>query len=468
MKILVYSVCLWPSHFETDLEIAQRYIDRGHEVVFLRCSGQLPVCTTNIDCPNVKCLSCRSRFDNGISMLSPSVNDIKTLKRPNEVPSWPKFSSIQELMEFEIDGIALGRGVASSLISRLGREHKLDTTKEFKNVCLELDAAFIVMQNSLVVLESTRPDRVVLFNGRFSTLHPMVEVCKKMGVDYEVHERGATHRQFITRLNESIHSIEAAEREIYELWGDGGGEKEAAAYDWFLNRRKGKTQQWFSFVKDQEPTKLPACFDLGKRNILICNSTIEEYCAISGWERTPIGDDNEVIEKILLNFESRKDFVFYLRCHPNLKNTDNTQVRELNDLARRYKNIVFILPESDVSSYALLDNCEKVITFGSTMGAEAVIYGKPSIVVGPALFQGLGATYNVDRSDVLINLIERSDLPAKPQLGALQYGYWESKRGQFFKYYDADDLATGRFKGKQLKAALTLRILGRLNRLLFG
>jgi hypothetical protein len=367
-------------------------------------------------------------------------------------------------MNFQHEGIPIGLAAASSLISRLNRDHNFDTLKEHANIKLELTTAFVVMHNGYEAIEKVKPDRVVLFNGRFSTLRPLVDICKKQQIDYEVHERGANASKFMTRLNESIHSISAAEREINELWGDGGSVKETIALKWFKDRREGKVQQWYSFVNAQKPFRLPFGFDTSKRNILICNSTIEEYCTIPGWERTEIGEDNEVIEKILLAFENEPDFVFYLRCHPNLKATDNTQIRELHDLAARYQNLVFISPEADIGSYALLDACEKIITFGSTMGAEAVVYKKPSILVGPALYQGLGITYNAESLEVLTALIRALDLPAKSVIGALQYGYWEATRGTPFKYYQADDLASGKFKGKEIKSAFLPRIFSKLYR----
>jgi hypothetical protein len=458
LKVLVYSVCMWPSHFETDLELAQRYADDGHRVYFLRCTGQLPVCTHNSNCPNGGCLVCTSRFDRGIRLIQPPPVQVISLRPPPDTPKFPYFDSIEELMRFKLNGISLGMAAASSLISRLNRDHKLDTKKYRSEVNRELLASYVAMINAEEVLQRIRPDKVVAFNGRFASIRPVIEVCKKYAINYELHERGASYEKFIISDNESVHSIRAATKEIKSFWQEPFSEKADLAQKWYRDRRQGKAQQWFSFVDKQDAGRLPIGFDFSKRNILICNTTIEEYCAIEEWERSRIGDDHKVLEDLLYNFLPRENFRFYLRCHPNLRDLDNSQMRELHALACRFKNLVFIPPESPISTYSLLDACEKTITFGSTIGVEAVVYNKPSILVGPALYRDLDVAHCPESLDELVALIEKKDLNPKPILGALQYAYWEATKGIPFKYYRASSLSEGTFKGHILRAGPVPRL----------
>jgi hypothetical protein len=96
-----------------------------------------------------------------------------------------------------------------------------------------------------------------------------------------------------------------------------------------------------------------------------------------------------------------------------------------------------IPPESIVSSYALMDACEKVITFGSTTGVEASYWGKPSILVGRAYYEMTGACYHVrDKEELVRDLNDH--LEPKDKLGAIKYGYFQVDRKYLVEESDID------------------------------
>jgi hypothetical protein len=110
------------------------------------------------------------------------------------------------------------------------------------------------------------------------------------------------------------------------------------------------------------------------------------------------------------------------------------------------KNLTIIPPDSQISSYSLLQNCEKVLSFGSTVGIEAVFWGKPSILVGTMYYKDLGGTYNTNNHKEVIDLI-LARLEPKDKEPALMYGYFMKTFGIPYKYYEAKDFFNGAFKG---------------------
>ena len=96
-----------------------------------------------------------------------------------------------------------------------------------------------------------------------------------------------------------------------------------------------------------------------------------------------------------------------------------------------------------------MDACEKVITFGSTMGIESVFWGKVSILAGRSLYEGLGGCYIPKDHDEMIDLINRR-LDPLPNLGALKYGYWQSVAGIPYVYYKPESIRGGKFMGVYL------------------
>ena len=86
-------------------------------------------------------------------------------------------------------------------------------------------------------------------------------------------------------------------------------------------------------------------------------------------------------------------------------------------------NVTVIPPESKVSSYDLMDACEKVVTFGSTTGLEACYWGKPSIIIGHSGFEACGALYQVKKLEEVMPFVE-GNLEPKPRMAAIRFAYF--------------------------------------------
>ena len=87
--------------FETELEIAESYIDRGYEVEFLTCNGILPTCEINPSKRIDYCLHCISRRNQGLKLLSKRVTQTNLLKfykhEENILPLKLRYDSIDDL-----------------------------------------------------------------------------------------------------------------------------------------------------------------------------------------------------------------------------------------------------------------------------------------------------------------------------------------------------------------------------------
>ena len=136
------------------------------------------------------------------------------------------------------------------------------------------------------------------------------------------------------------------------------------------------------------------------------------------------GNQIEAINKILTIMSPYKDYIFYIRVHPNLKNIMYKYHTDIYLLESKYKNVRVIPADSEISTYALLENCNKIITFGSTVGIEATYWGKPSILIGKSMYMNLDVTYNITDEKSLVNLLLEENLKAKPISNTLKYGYF--------------------------------------------
>ena len=129
---------------------------------------------------------------------------------------------------------------------------------------------------------------------------------------------------------------------------------------------------------------MPNEWDENKRNIIIYNSSEDEYVAIGEeYEDLALFPDQYMALKYIFNeHKDDSEIHFYLRIHPNLKGVSYKYHMDLYEFEREFENVSVIGADNPISSYKLLDLSEKVIVFGSTIGLESVYWGKAVILLG--------------------------------------------------------------------------------------
>jgi hypothetical protein len=273
-----------------------------------------------------------------------------------------------------------------------------------------------------------------------------------MGVHYATHERAGVNNKYYLARNTTPHDLENAYKEIEQLWEKTDKNlREEIGKKFYIDRRSRIEHAWYSFTKSQKSGLLPQNFDSRKKNIGLFNSTIEEYAAIRNWkEQIPIYKEEIIsFHKIFEALNNDSNIQIYFRVHPNLRDADNSQMQDIKSLVGKFKNVTILLPESNVDSYTLMENCDTIITFGSTIGVEACYWNKPSILLGISYYDKLDCCYIPKSHEETIDLI-RTDLMPKSKEGALKYGFWELSKGIEYKFFKQTGLASGQFLGKEV------------------
>lgn len=463
---------MWVPHFETELELMLNHKEQGDEIFVLTCSGALPVCVSNYDHVKTACMKCRSRFDVGMGMIGVPKKNIFYIQKysaPNNLPD--TFSSLDELMRWTWNGIEFGRMIAASLITDL-RDHRPNVNHYHHKIRLKFLAAFRAYYAMDITTNTIKPDAVYIYNGRFCEVAAAVAACKKNDTLFYTHERGGTANSYALFKNSIPHDIAYNKSTIKSLWQHEPDEnkKREQAKQWFTDRRAGLEQSWLSFTADQKRGLLPEGFNPDKKNIAIFNSSIDEYSTFPAWQNPLFGDELDALEAILKYFKDDQTIHFYLRVHPHLKGFNNSQIKALKKIdVHGYKNLSVIWPEEVIDSYALLEACNKIVVFGSTIGAEACFWGKPAVLIGRALYEDLDCSYIPQTPEEAMQLIATELKPKEPS-HALVYAFWEQNKGILFKRFKPDGLFKGAFLGKELKPQfglrdkLLFRIYDRLNR----
>lgn len=466
MKIVVFSShVLLASHYETELELMLDHQLAGDEIVQLVCDSDLPACDTNPYFHPEACARCRSKREMGLSLLPKPVlrkrfyqltaEDRKKIKE-----SIRSFKSVEELKKFKIDDFDIGYALASSLISYYRDPVPSLMDAEIKRY---LSGTLGVYYSFLNYLRENKTDRVYVFNGRLAHTKAALRACQKMGVDCFLHERGNSFRHYSIFENKGIHDLTNTRRLIIEMWENADpAERGVIAERFFEARIKGGSTNWYAFNKNPQ-NQLPEGFDPSKKNIAIFNSSEDEVASVSDEWKNPLYENQlDGLRRILRDVSGWKNYHFYLRIHPNLKNVKNADLEAIQQL--KGDNFTIIPPESQLNSYFLIQHIDKVLTFGSTVGMEACYMGKPSILAGNTFYRTLGGSYDPASHEELIQLL-RDDLPPLNRDVSLKFGYFFSTFGIPFKHYQAEDFSKGRFLGKEVTYSNTWRL--KFNKFLF-
>jgi hypothetical protein len=210
-------------------------------------------------------------------------------------------------------------------------------------------------------------------------------------------------------------------------------------------------------VKEQQKGLLPEGWSTSKKNIVLFQSSEDEYASVSeDWKLPFYSTQFEGLQQITRDMAKYAgQFHLYIRVHPNMKEAIPAERERINQL--QGGNVSVIPAESPISTYALMHNADKVISFGSTVGIEATYWGKPSILAGKCFYVNLGGTYNPATHQELMELILTEDLPPKDKEAALKYAYYINSFGIPFVYYKAEGFIEGKFNGRRLEPARNYR-----------
>ena len=216
------------------------------------------------------------------------------------------------------------------------------------------------------LLEELKPDQVLIYNGRLFENRLFYDIAKNMGIEFVSLEGVGGHIEPYKKIRfvgEWPLNIELYGRMVEDLWKQSPQtleEKTRQASTFYEKRRNGiLVFDTKVYTKDQQKDLLPEGFDSSATNIAIYNSSQDEIAALGDeWQKGNLfASQYEAIEFMLQHAEA--GIHFYLRVHPNLKGVTHKAHMELYDL-QKYPNITVIPPESKVSSYALMDACNKV------------------------------------------------------------------------------------------------------------
>lgn len=426
--------------YDEALSLAQQ----GAEIILLYCGGAMSQCTINI-CGNKKiCSLCKSHYRGDQRHLQKSIRFIPFTELISKEESQAihnlsfTYNNITQIQSLTYRGINIGYGVVSAFISQsrnlaplIDNQARIFFDASLRNAALSIAAG-------LSAITRFKPESIYLYNGRFADSRPMIEIAQLHNLPYITLEAVyGINKNFRARYeNSSPFSMQHSKDLILHFWNDNSiseREKQQIGKSFFTRRRNAQYSGDKIYVATQQQGLLPNNWDESKHNIVIFNSSEDEFAAIGGdYEKKALFESQLVgLQYIQQSLKKYNNIHITLRIHPNLSHITYSYVKDLYSLQSDQFDV--IPGDSPISTYALLDAADTVVVFGSTMGAESVFWGKPTILLAGALYYYLGICYLPHTRQELIDLLIKPLAPKDP-LGALQYGYflmnekWESPK----------------------------------------
>ena len=448
---------LWQTHFISMIEMIMEHKNKD-KIFIMQCSGEYDFACLycpDFPCEKSDCDVCKNITEKILNLID--LKEFTRLKIQNNKYSLneiPEFSSVDEIKAFKIDNFDIGLAVISNLFFKTKKtcftSSELQDYKSYLNKLINL--SYQVYKTVYEYLQNYNIDEFYIFNGRFDILRASLRAAQKYKKSkIKVLEIAGVMEKFTISEDTYPHDYEYQKKILNELWEKEKSytKKETLAKKWFSDRLNAKDQGDISYIKDQIKNKLPDNFNPQKRNISIFISSEHEISTIPEYKNPFFKNQIETIQFILNKFKKKKEYNFYIRMHPNLKNINDCYISELKKINKIFDNAFLIEPDNPVDSYALLKSSEKVISFGSTIGIEAVFYGIPSILIGKAVFEDNNSFYIPKTKNEIIFLIEKKLKPLN-KIAAIKYGFYQMERGKKFKYYKPEHPYYGKFLGKNI------------------
>lgn len=462
-------------HLETGLEVALRLASAYRKVTYCHYGSILPVC----ECvPDLQTRLKRVLLWNDKTSVAMGIKLAEQFAVFNSLPfeavSPPieATSAEHSIEEAHLDSVedlklarfmsssALGISVASSLIS-IARNSEV-IPREHAGLVNKLATSFA---RSFYVVDglakASAYNAVVIFNGRFSTVKGAALAAQQLGIPVYYHERGCSKDSFSLRIYQP-HDRMKVQEDICNSWKiREGASAKSVARNYFFSKRAGKDKAWISFNDRMIPGQAHAMIQAAKARsrtgivISFFSSSDDEYISVSDTFTQSEFEWNSQDEafKVLAESVRRHGHGLVVRNHPHLRTKARSDRLKWDSLSfvNNKEDIVLLSSSSPVNTYELIELSDLVVTYGSTVGIEAIFWGKPAITLSDAFYDEIGATvYKPLSTAELDELMSNISLLLTNPDSSLPYGYHQSTFGTRFQLYQPRTLFEGDFLGKDL------------------
>lgn len=416
--------------------IARACQQRGAEVEFLLCDGLLPECDMHWDShpgnvtqrPLHICTSCQSRvrrnfafpeFPLPFSWLGQYISESEKA----EIYAWAQQLRPEEMRGALFRGMPVGEWVLSSVVTYF-RQYPPDMS----NWRVATVYRGFLYSGAMVVvglgnyLDKVPVDAALQYNGRQSLTRVAFEVLRRRGIRVLTHEYPFFLRgHLMVKANARCWTNEPF-LDFWREWRDVPLTRDALEQSlrWLRRRRYGSGLPWHAFNRPYvEPVAIHRDMSLDPRKKLIALFTSSTDETAGDPELVgPFPSQSAWVEQVLAWIATRDDAQLVVRVHPHLAgNTGLARAADEYNYYQRLKasrpaNARIVMPDDPLNSYALMDAADVCLSYGSSVGIEMAMLGKPVVLASRGVYEDGAHVIKVSDRAALSAALERSLKPA--------------------------------------------------------
>jgi predicted O-linked N-acetylglucosamine transferase (SPINDLY family)/glycosyltransferase involved in cell wall biosynthesis len=417
-KILSFSpYAYWKLHALYEVAICHNLQWRGHSYRYVSCDGLFSDCdmfweSTTGGRPANACAACQSQVKallEGCHIPNTWLGAYKTTGCEATARSFVERLKDSALLSAVYRDRPIGQWVKSSVHSHL-RINAIDLTNTKHVVALRsyLYSGVVALTCIMELLDVEQPTIMLLFNGRMSVTRIALELAKERGIRVVCHERGLSKETILLRENESCLAL----RPYGKLWSEWGGiplavGEVAKVTQWLKDRAHGANLNWKAFSVHSSLGEVGPFLDhhAGKRVWSLFTSSMDEIASDDDYT-SAFGTQNRWVEETIRFVRAHPEIVLVVRVHPNSggkKSTGRNQ-GELsffeNLRATLPDNMALVMPDDQISTYALIDRTSLGLVYGSTVALELTCRGIPVLLASRSPWMTCGAIKFLDDAAV--------------------------------------------------------------------
>lgn len=400
---------------------------RGARVHFLLCDGLLPACLQAMNFlwrdsaafarhgPRALCRSCYRAGFNSYAPLGLPIHCYGDLVTPEEQAQARETAyslPTQAIKNYAIDGLAIGEHAVAGTL-RYFATGDLNGEPYGEQVARRYLEASLLSAFAVRRLVHQYPFQSAVFHhGIYVPQGVVGEVCRQAGIGVVNWVPAYRTSSFIFSHDDTYHHTLMTEPTVlweHLPWSE---DLENETLDYLKSRWQG-TRDWIYFheqpQEDLQLIQAETGIRFNKPTIGLLTNVM--WDAQLHYPANAFPNMLDWVLKTIAYFAKRPDLQLLIRIHPaELRGSIPSRQPILREIQRVFgvipSNVFIIHPESNISTYAAMLQCDSVIIYGTKTGVELTSLGIPVIVAGEAWIRGKGLTVDVDSAETYFEILD--------------------------------------------------------------
>jgi len=438
------------STIESVLAVAVRL--RGVRAVAIMCDKTLPACSYDArgnralpvprefeiggEISAVRCAQCTYSIRDQYAPSPVELDSFKTFFQPGDLERITRLVDAlnpKAYREYRYKDVHVGDHAHASVLRELGRGTLLDDPYHEWLFRRFLISSMLTVDLTERVIAAYQPARIVAPHGIYVEHGTISEVARRQGIPVAVFSFSYRKDTVMICHGDTYHR--ALVTEPVELWENielsSGQEQRLVSY---LDAKRHGKQDSITYHSNpiEDRAALYDSLKLDRQRPVISMFTNVMWDAQVYHTYNAFDSQLDWIFQTIQYFERQPELQLVIRVHPaEVKAFKKSQQRVADEVTHALgtlpDNVKIISPDSDLSSYTLVDISQAALIYGTKMGLEIALRGVPVIIAGESMHRGKGISYDVTTAQEYFELLDRiTELPRNPpdmMARAKKYGY---------------------------------------------